>query len=319
MEKYIKISIIIIFIILILFLIYKKYTLKNDIIEHFNNYEIISEEGLGIINNLETEYNKINTVSKFNILNSVNINTKSLNNHSIINLTTTEPVLGDILRYSTNSNSWVNDSPKFPQVISLNIMGTPKPITNTAVNLLAESSYAFYDSSKSILNLSEKNKFNLPPNVESNIWKERNKYYVFYGPPNPVTKLGGLRFDNITSKIIGFDPKKMYKIDCTISFYSFAESAPGNARLRAFITSDTDKNQLIADTYNTVYAEDQTVVLRLGGYKTGIPYNGIGVYVNKMFGNDLDFRGWTDRYKNDPAWYPQANITLVVEEIRRGV
>ena len=322
MQNYIIISIIFVLTSLIIFLIYNKKDIKYNIIEDFNDVEVYSEESLNIITNLEKEYNKTNTIATFKNINSSNLETKSINNRSIIKLdVNTTPQIGDILRYYSVSgdetNAWVNSSPMEPEYLSLIVYGTPLPLEQKVnVNLLLKTSYANHRNEPEDLNLNSNELFNFEGNKQGT----QNKYYTFNCKVDPATRPVGLKYDIGRGKIIGFDPKKIYRIDCTISFYKFPEDGNDGGRIMAFITKGEGEADIIARTYLTVWRGNSGLVLRLGGFKEGIPKEGIGIYIQNLWtAQKFHFRGYEQKYAYERAWYPAANITVLIEELRRGI
>jgi hypothetical protein len=320
MHKYIIISIIIA---TIIFLFYKKNNIKTDTYEHFNNFEVYSEDSLQNINNLVDAYSKIKSEAKFNKLISKNITAETLNKYSIIKLekAKVDYNTGDILRYNTNDNvnAWINSPPVKPQWTTMMIYGTLKPIKHTpSSNVLNRESYAYTAGNTTVLNLSEDDKFNFPPKTDGS----SNFFYSFNGPFNDKTNKTGLRYDSASSSIVGFDPKKLYKIDCTLSLY-YAQGYNAWSGVGFKITDanpDLTKLLTYGETSSAAHS-DMTIVLRVGCYTSGIEWRGIQFHVwnvkDSSPDKDVTFWGWDST--NNVRPHPCVNVSILVEEIRKGL
>jgi hypothetical protein len=334
MQNYIIITIIIA---IILILIYKnnikntKY-IKN--VEQFNDFEVYSEDSLNTLNNLYNAYQNRNNTTNFNKLITNNIIAESLNTHSIIKVNKAGSAdfgTGDVLRYSTrdNMNSWINSPPVYPQWVNMTIIGTPKPISQSPhMNLLNRDNYTLGDKSDVLINKDTEKDSVLDINTATNVNRNdifsfevkvdgsSNKYYSFYGPFNDKTNRTGLRYDPTLSYIVGFDPNKLYKIDCTVIFYG---TIPYNTwcNLHLYISNINDEKY--ASTKCAAYYIS-THILRVGCIRSNIEATGIKLMIyniNNTPGKDITFWKWNDVNISHP--HPAANISINIEEIRRGL
>jgi hypothetical protein len=322
MQKYIIISIIIA---IIIFLFYKKINIKNDRFEHFYDFEVYSEESLNNINKLSDAYSKLQNIATFDKLISKNITAQSINTHSIIKLgkSKSDYGVGDVLRYNAvdntfdNINTWINSPPVRPQWTTMVIYGTLKPIIKTPyTNLLNKESYSFSQGNSTVLNLAD-DSFNFPSKTDGS----NNKFYSFNGPFNDKLNLTGLRYDPTLSSIVGFDPKKLYKIDCTISLYNLI-GYDGWSKVDAIITdvsSDESKLKIFGSTTSAAHHNGMTVVLRVGCYKTDIPWSGIQLSLQHNLSDGKRLYFWNYAKTDDHRPHPSVNVTISVEEIRKGL
>jgi hypothetical protein len=203
------------------------------------------------------------------------------------------------------------------------IYGTLKPINKTLytdllnTNLLNKESYTFSEGNRTVLNLADNDSFNFPAKTDGS----NNKFYSFNGPFNDQLTLTGLRYDSALSSIVGFDPNKLYKIDCTISLYNLI-GYDGWSKVRALITnvsSDESKVKIFGQTESAAHHEEMTVVLRVGCYKKDIPWSGIQLSLQHNLGDGKTLSFWNYAKTDDHRPHPSVNVTILVEEIKNGL
>jgi len=296
MQNYIIISIIIA---IIIFFLYK----KNNKYEHFDNPTISLES----IKNLVSTFVNPKSISFNNII-ANNIDAEQLNNNIIVDIDLSSNIAhGNILKYDATKKIWSNSTPVFPQYLCMNVIGTMDRI-KTEQNLLSVNNMNKYSSGTN-LNITN---FPLDPKVDIS----SNPHYSYYGPYNTETEKYGLRYDFKNSKIIGFDPNKTYKIDCTLFLYMLKcdeNSAKINFRMKNSIITDP-KLSIIADVYMSAYENNMSQSLTLKTIQTGIPYTGIHFALTSENSGDMGVYFW------NPTKYEgsrNTTLTIFIQEITK--
>jgi hypothetical protein len=300
MQNYIIITIIIAVIIIFL---YK----KNNNFEHFDN-QILNLESL---QNVFSTFVNRDTVS-FNNIVAESVNTTTLNENYVVGIDLSSNVThGDVLRYNEKNKIWQNYKTVYPHFLYLNIFLTLDFIQgvgglpNYAENLLLPSQY---ESSF------DRNNYSFPQDGKPHT---SNVYHSEYGLNfNRISKMGfgGPRL--VDPNIKNFDPKKTYKIDCTLYLQNlYRRSSHGNRnRIYLSIRDMANKTVVIAQTMVSVWPDGLSQVINLKTIKTNLPssiFFGIRVITNNNKiedGNKVYFDEPAENLFN-------TNFTVFIQEV----
>jgi hypothetical protein len=298
MNKYIIISIILCLIIIYLYL--KK--LKNE------NFEV-SSTGIDVVQNLTNLYIDPNMTITFNNINANSVTAETMNNNLIPLITPREPLVdGSIMRLGDKvlGNGWRNYALNTPSYLSMVFSATLGRFYNgTTKNLLSKEAYVQSDIA------GNPSDFTFAPEVSSGM----NKFITFYGPFDEVKRLSGLKYDVGLSAIIGFDPKKTYKIDCNVTLY-YTQSNISSHRFYFYMKND---DRSLAHTEMTAHhGAGMTHAFRLVTTCTGITFSGIQICLVPNRGDPADtyIQFWGS---GEEKGQPNTNFTIMIEEIRKGL
>ena len=291
-------------IILILFCLiiylYFKYLKKHKI----ENYDVLSNS-TDILQNLTNLYIDPSIPITFNEINAEYVTAEDMNGYPIPYFTPVDPINdGSIMRLGDKQrgNGWKNYTVNTPSYFSMTFSATTNTIIPTEKNLLQKNSYEQSDI-KDYINLFT---------FESNIDSSSNKFITFYAPFDESNRKTGLRFDAAEGAITGFNPNKLYKIDCSITFYGTQVDDNWfdiSVRLK-------NKDRIISESILAAHHEvGMTHGFRLTNTCTGITWEGIKIFANLFHGETIAiFWGY-----NDPRGVPNTQIAIFVEEVRKGL
>jgi hypothetical protein len=294
MNKYIIISFILCVIIIYLYL-------KNHIIEHFE----VPTTGVDVIQDLTNIYVDPNIPITFNKIKANSVTAESMNGYIIQSFTPAQPLNdGSIMRLGDKGrgNGWKNYTVNIPSYLSMTFSATLGNIVQKRVyNLLSKNDYlqSQIADNPTLFNFTE------------DISGTMNKFISFYGPFDETKRLSGLKYDSGEGSIIGFNPQKLYKIDCNVSLYNVLvdDSYIG------ILLEIKNLDKIICSTKMTSHHDDMTHSFRLVTYSLGITYEGIKLNLSLYRGESyLGF--W-----NTGDWQgkPNTNVAIMVEEIRNGL
>jgi hypothetical protein len=298
MQNYIIISIIIA---IIIFFLYK----KNNKFEHFDN-PIINLESL---NNLFSTFVNPKTVSFNNII-ANNINTEELNKKIVVNIDLSSNIEhGEVLRYDATKKIWKNYKTVFPHYLYLNFFFTLRTVggRNTADNSVLRNN--LFEGGATINTIARLNELLKKPPGATIPLESSFAWRAYEFPDNnlPHHSSGhseyGLRYDRVNARISKFDPKKTYKIDCTLTLYRAFRDNKEDQVFLSLRSSSTHVEFFRASA--SLWVDGLTQVINLKTIKKGLPPS-------------IYFDLWTYgklKFDVDGARQFNTNFTIFIQEM----
>jgi len=294
MNKYIIISFILCVIIVYLYL-------KNHIREHFE----VPTTGVDVIQDLTNIYIDPNLPITFNNIKANSVTAESMNGYIMQPFTPVQPLNdGSIMRLGDKGrgNGWKNYTVNIPSYLSMTFSATLGDIVQKRTyNLLSKNDYiqSQFADNPTLFNFTE------------DISGTMNNFISFYGPFDEAKRLSGLKYDSGEGKIIGFNPDKLYKIDCNVSLYDVEVDNSWSGILLEIKNGE----KIICSTKMTSHNDKMTQSFRLVTYSLGITYEGIILNLS-LYRGDSYLGFWkTDEWKGRP----NTTVAIMVEEIRNGL
>jgi hypothetical protein len=274
---------------------------KNN--EHFE----IPSTNIDAIQDLTNIYVDPTIPIKFNIINAKSIKAETINGFPVPFFTPVEPInnnsiirLGDKQR----GNGWRNYTVNKLSYFSMNFTATLEKITSSEINLLQKNDYYNSQIQSAI------SSFVFDTNIDSS----SNEFISFYGPFDEANRKTGLRFEASSGSITGFNPIKLYKIDCSITLYY----TNVDDNWYDILVQLKNNDRVIAESLLAAYYEGgMTHAFRLTTTATGITSDGIKIITKLHHGNGAArFWGYND---GNQRGTPNTQISILVEEVRKGL
>jgi hypothetical protein len=296
MNKYIIISFILCVIIIYLYF-------KNHNREHFE----VPTTGVDVIQDLTNIYIDPNIPITFNKIKANSVTAESMNGYIMQPFTPVQPLNdGSIMRLGDKGrgNGWKNYTVNIPSYLSMTFSATLGDIVqNRIYNLLSKNDYLQSQISDTV------RFFNFSDDVSGTM----NEFLTFYGPFDETKRLSGLKYDSGTGTIKGFNPEKLYKIDCNVSLYDVYTD---NSYM-GILLEIKNGEKIICSTVMTSHHNKMTHSFRLVTYSLGITYEGIKLNLSVYRGDP----GKSLNFWNTGDWKgrPNTTVAIMVEEIRNGL